>query len=207
MSGDRASRLAVKTFCCSAGCSTCACVCVCVQTPDTQQGWAVIFVAITWLHYKVAASRKTCSQICILKIEYLSNLHTEFILQKINQSINFAHDVLHYYVLKILKICNETNTRWFKYDRDWLCVNKSQFVPVIFEPLCTSFSTINGNTMLILIFCVPCMMNMQTIQSLQLTCTIWFYSNAFRPNKRPSSGDAQCWLLSSMWLLHLISLH
>jgi hypothetical protein len=28
-------------------------------------------------------------------------------------------------------------TRWFKYDRDWLCVNKSQFVPVIFEPPCT----------------------------------------------------------------------
>jgi hypothetical protein len=26
--------------------------------------------------------------------------------------------------------------RWFKYDRDWLCVNKSQFVPVIFEPPC-----------------------------------------------------------------------
>jgi hypothetical protein len=30
------------------------------------------------------------------------------------------------------------NTRWFKYDRDYLCVNKSQFVPVIFEPPCTS---------------------------------------------------------------------
>jgi hypothetical protein len=29
------------------------------------------------------------------------------------------------------------NTRWFKYDRDYLCVNKSQFVPVIFEPPCT----------------------------------------------------------------------
>jgi hypothetical protein len=29
-------------------------------------------------------------------------------------------------------------TRWFKYDRDWLCVNKSQFVPVIFQPPCTS---------------------------------------------------------------------
>jgi hypothetical protein len=27
------------------------------------------------------------------------------------------------------------NTRWLKYDRDDLCVNKSQFVPVIFEPL------------------------------------------------------------------------
>jgi hypothetical protein len=29
-------------------------------------------------------------------------------------------------------------TRWFKYDRDYLCINKSQFVPVIFEPPCTS---------------------------------------------------------------------
>jgi hypothetical protein len=28
------------------------------------------------------------------------------------------------------------NTRWFKYDRDDLCVNKSQFVPVIFESPC-----------------------------------------------------------------------
>jgi hypothetical protein len=29
------------------------------------------------------------------------------------------------------------NTRWFKYDRDCLCVNESQFVPVIFERPCT----------------------------------------------------------------------
>jgi hypothetical protein len=29
-------------------------------------------------------------------------------------------------------------TRWFKYDRDYLCVNKSQFVPVIFELPCTT---------------------------------------------------------------------
>jgi len=28
-------------------------------------------------------------------------------------------------------------TRWFKYDRDWLCVNKPQSVPVILEPPCT----------------------------------------------------------------------
>jgi hypothetical protein len=27
-------------------------------------------------------------------------------------------------------------TRWFRYDRDYLYVNKSQFVPVIFEPPC-----------------------------------------------------------------------
>jgi hypothetical protein len=28
------------------------------------------------------------------------------------------------------------NTRWLKYDRDYLCVNKQQSVPVIFEPPC-----------------------------------------------------------------------
>jgi hypothetical protein len=27
-------------------------------------------------------------------------------------------------------------TKWFKYDWDYLCVKKSQFVPVIFEPPC-----------------------------------------------------------------------
>jgi hypothetical protein len=32
-------------------------------------------------------------------------------------------------------------TRWFKYDREDLCINKSQFVPVIFEPPCTSATT------------------------------------------------------------------
>jgi hypothetical protein len=37
------------------------------------------------------------------------------------------------YYLSQLKL----RTRWFKYDRDYLCVNKSQFVPVIFEPPCT----------------------------------------------------------------------
>jgi hypothetical protein len=31
---------------------------------------------------------------------------------------------------------DKKGTRWFKYDRDYLCVNKSQFVPVIFEPPC-----------------------------------------------------------------------
>jgi hypothetical protein len=34
-------------------------------------------------------------------------------------------------------------TRWFKYDRDDLCVNKSQFVPVIFEPPCMCSAVIN----------------------------------------------------------------
>ena len=41
--------------------------------------------------------------------------------------------VRNFYRLRFYVSC----TRWFKYDRDWLCVNKSQFVPVIFEPPCT----------------------------------------------------------------------
>jgi hypothetical protein len=32
------------------------------------------------------------------------------------------------------------SARWFKYERDELCVNKLQFVPVIFEPPCTSLA-------------------------------------------------------------------
>jgi hypothetical protein len=32
-----------------------------------------------------------------------------------------------------------TSTRWFKYDRDYLCVNKSQFVPVIYKPPCIMY--------------------------------------------------------------------
>jgi hypothetical protein len=37
-------------------------------------------------------------------------------------------------------LVNFHNTRWFKFDRDDLCVNKSQFVPVIFEPPCIFLS-------------------------------------------------------------------
>jgi hypothetical protein len=36
------------------------------------------------------------------------------------------------HILDVRLLC----TRWFKYDRDYLCVNKSQFVPVIFESPC-----------------------------------------------------------------------
>jgi hypothetical protein len=38
-----------------------------------------------------------------------------------------------------LLVIKTAYTRWFEYDRDDLCVNKSQFVPVIFEPPCTYF--------------------------------------------------------------------
>jgi hypothetical protein len=48
----------------------------------------------------------------------------------------------------VLTVCRTTDvqyTRWFKYDRDYFCVNKSQFVPVIFEPPCV-FSKERANS-------------------------------------------------------------
>jgi hypothetical protein len=48
----------------------------------------------------------------------------------------YAIDVMIYVYIYIIVYI--TYTRWFKYDRDYLCVNKSQFVPVIFEPPCAS---------------------------------------------------------------------
>jgi hypothetical protein len=65
---------------------------------------------------------------------------------------NFSHSVskISYFYSGRLDIfgissfkCLYLYTRWFKCDRDYLCVNKSQFVPVIFEPPCTCVSSNN----------------------------------------------------------------
>jgi hypothetical protein len=48
------------------------------------------------------------------------------------------------------------NTRWFKYDRDYLCVNKSQFVPVIFEPPCICPVSENFLSYLTTHYQIPC---------------------------------------------------
>jgi hypothetical protein len=47
------------------------------------------------------------------------------------------HSNLTLHIPYITFLEKDAGTRWFKYDRDDLCVNKSQFVPVIFEPPCT----------------------------------------------------------------------
>ena len=48
--------------------------------------------------------------------------------------VHSVHIATHFIVLSLPHV--RLYTRWFKYDRNWLCVNKSQFVPVIFEPPC-----------------------------------------------------------------------
>jgi hypothetical protein len=50
-------------------------------------------------------------------------------------------------------VFNFKSTRWFKYERDDLCVNKSQFVPVIFEPPCKLYIQ-GGSNMTGTDFCV-----------------------------------------------------
>jgi hypothetical protein len=56
---------------------------------------------------------------------------------------NTSPELLHMIYNSILYINynrREICTRWFEYDQDDLCVNKSQFVPVIFEPPCSIFT-------------------------------------------------------------------
>jgi hypothetical protein len=45
---------------------------------------------------------------------------------------------IHIYIYIYIYIYTHTHTRCFKYDRDYLCVKMSEFVPVIFEPPCIS---------------------------------------------------------------------
>jgi hypothetical protein len=54
-------------------------------------------------------------------------LHEEF-----TDILSHMYKRLHVKYTSFLSVC----TSWFKYDRDYLCINKSQFVPVIFEPPC-----------------------------------------------------------------------
>jgi hypothetical protein len=65
-------------------------------------------------------------------VQLLSCLISYIIVKKI------THLKIKEVVLVSLILCRKLffYTRWFKYDRDYLCVNKSQFVPVIFEPPC-----------------------------------------------------------------------
>ena len=53
-----------------------------------------------------------------------------------NTSKLYSTDFRGLHISESIRFYTITNTRWFKYDRDYLCVNKSQFVPVIFEPPC-----------------------------------------------------------------------
>jgi hypothetical protein len=56
---------------------------------------------------------------------------------KCTQTFGVRHTFTEFGFITLLRNVGEY-TRWFIYDRDDLCVNKSQFVPVIFEPSCIS---------------------------------------------------------------------
>jgi hypothetical protein len=82
--------------------------------------------------------------ICLLlDLTYRSGFNNTGMSQKYVQRKVFfplfllSHSFIHFHTSPIINI---SYTRWFKYDRDYLCVNKSQFVPVIFEPPCIYFT-------------------------------------------------------------------
>jgi hypothetical protein len=71
--------------------------------------------------------------LCKHHVYLYSHLPVSFVQEKHLCHPN-SENKIYTYIKKIYR--TKTNTRWFKYDQDDLCVNKSQFVPVIFEPPC-----------------------------------------------------------------------
>jgi hypothetical protein len=79
-------------------------------------------------------------------------------------------------------------TRWFKYDRDWLCVNKSQFVPVVFEPPCT-FCKRAGDTKWEQHRISRTLVSLNTIEICMDLCQAAFRSGEVRNRSEEKMGD------------------
>jgi hypothetical protein len=77
----------------------------------------VLVLASSWIDARCPTRLNLLCSLLVCHILYMEFISIYFI----NNSSSFP------------LIC-KCVTRWFKYNRDWLCVNKSQFVPVIFEP-------------------------------------------------------------------------
>jgi hypothetical protein len=58
---------------------------------------------------------------------------------------------------------------------------------------------------IVLTFCVPSMLTVCKQYKVSQLKYTFFFLCAFWPNKRPSSGYVQWWLLPSIWLLPLVS--
>jgi hypothetical protein len=97
-------------------CLACVCVCVFVLMAFKADG------APSFQTRRNKCLRKLRTQILLRNFKDFFHTNTCFIRFMLLENYYY-----YYYI---------NNTRWFKYDRDYLCVNKSQFVPVIFEPPC-----------------------------------------------------------------------
>jgi hypothetical protein len=79
------------------------------------------------------------SEKCDIKAEVVLRMKGYITISKSDTIARLTVYMLKKNPLKVIAVMNlqvYKNTRWFKYDQDYLCVNKSQFVPVIFEPPC-----------------------------------------------------------------------
>jgi hypothetical protein len=105
--------------------------------PTTQTARLLGSATLLLLHTAIGLSPGGSSPTLVhtkIKIHKTTNqLQNIKITQNNKTTANHQNNTKQQNNYKTMKI----NTRWFKYDGDYLCVNKSQFVPVIFEPPCT----------------------------------------------------------------------
>jgi hypothetical protein len=117
------------------------------QLPRNEDGGSMFLQkpACTRLHgvtsrksYTVVRSSAT-GIACAKKWQQIRRCLRKYPQSRLRTIMDQTQQRLWVYETQIYKDIHDTwmrRTRWFKYDRDYLCVNKSQFVPVIFEPPC-----------------------------------------------------------------------
>ena len=118
-----------------------------------QSGWSVLRPGFEQTSYEIQSFRKSLRLIARSRLsrqtcftQRLTGTQTRTYLTSKCRTCRAASRLSTYHQIQDLNIlftCGDPEnllqslcTRWFKYDRDDLCVNKSQFVPVIFEPPC-----------------------------------------------------------------------
>ena len=120
----------------------------CCVTTFSVKGSLAVDVSlqqINTLPYFLSRIRRPALKMCVLRANRLPSLTC--LLKSYKREgwrETLKYRTFWYFILQRRYVLWPTQqpvcTRWFKYDRDWLCVNKSQFVPVIFEPLCINSS-------------------------------------------------------------------
>ena len=93
----------------------------------------------------------------------------------VGTAIHFVVAMMHsWWALCHPQICKAVVlvTRWFKYDRDYLCVNKLQFVPVIFEPPCTKTLYLLSETATIGGVVAVSLVNVTVLRTLKMKLTL-----------------------------------
>ena len=99
-----------------------------LQCKIVDESVIALYILFSYPYAAIKDIKAKINHIMEYNTEDLQRRYVKLLTKGINQ-FNLLFGALSYTL---------SDTRWFKYDRDDLCVNKSQFVPVIFEPPCTN---------------------------------------------------------------------